>query len=650
MSAVRLNPAQQDAVFSDEALLICACPGSGKTKVLVSKAQHILTSKPAARIILTTFSRDAASEITRRLSGQHQGESEIMKSAAMKRRLTIGTFHALALLQMKRTGWRPNILSGLETEVVVMRALHDANLQMSLRDAIAAIEVIKSRESDEDLQARELTLLNAYQKQMDKREAVDFIDILKRANEQMVLGMVEPLASDYLFADEYQDIDAIQFKWLMLHLQDHRIPIAVGDDDQSIYGFRRALGYRGMQDFVAATGARIITLDTNYRSTAGIVARAAELISHNIDRVQKTPVAARGNGLDPIVRATQSPQDQQAYLVATIFDLCKENPLPVRTEGREAMTVGVQHGQVAILARTNIQLMDIEKAMIAAGIPVYRMGRSLWDDPTVQVFVALLKSLHAGSSTGIEVALKWADRLKIEQGLPGLIKMTGGDLWNLVSPNGPHISKEQLPTPSVRLFHQMLSPLASNMHPLHGKANPAKIPLVISGVHAWMRIVITQNTDSALDLCKEKTILDANAQRLADSQLKKLKIIEEILQNKPGSISARFNSAQQTSERDIPRVMLGTWHAAKGLEWENVFLVDVNDGKVPIKPPETPEGEMFEMEQEAEERRIFFVAMTRARDRLYLCHKAGEQSDFLIQAGLAAPRYSKDRPHTLLAA
>ena len=96
--------------------------------------------------------------------------------------------------------------------------------------------------------------------------------------------------------------------------------------------------------------------------------------------------------------------------------------------------------------------------------------------------------------------------------------------------------------------------------------------------------------------------------------------------------------------------MLGTWHAAKGLEWENVFLVDVNDGKVPIKPPETPEGEMFEMEQEAEERRIFFVAMTRARDRLYLCHKAGEQSDFLIQAGLAAPRYSKDRPHTLLAA
>ena len=194
MSAVRLNPAQQDAVFSDEALLICACPGSGKTKVLVSKAQHILTSKPAARIILTTFSRDAASEITRRLSGQHQGESEIMKSAAMKRRLTIGTFHALALLQMKRTGWRPNILSGLETEVVVMRALHDANLQMSLRDAIAAIEVIKSRESDEDLQARELTLLNAYQKQMDKREAVDFIDILKRANEQMVLGMVTAIA------------------------------------------------------------------------------------------------------------------------------------------------------------------------------------------------------------------------------------------------------------------------------------------------------------------------------------------------------------------------------------------------------------------------------------------------------------------------
>jgi superfamily I DNA/RNA helicase len=428
---------------------------------------------------------------------------------------------------------------------------------------------------------------------------------------------------------------------MMHHLVAGRVGVAVGDDDQAIYGFRRALGYRGMRDFVAATGAHIITLDTNYRSTADIVDAATRLIQRNLDRVQKRPVAARGAGQAPKVIACRDEIAELDFVAEEILKLCAGNKVPRGDEIGGTGAVRVEVGQVAILARTNQQLRPIEQRLQAAAIPYYRMGRSLWDDALVQVYVSLLKSLAGKSATGIEVGLKWAAPGLGKGAMQELLAAVSGDMANFADPAWPELDEAKL-APAVRLLYRQSRRWRHRLDAGGGPAAAsAAATAVIHGVFGWMVTVLRQETELALD--PEKLSMDrAAAGGPGEWQIKKLRIVCEILEAKPGGLTQRISRAQQQSEEAVARVMLGTFHASKGLEWENVFLIGINHGKVPI-PPKSDDGR-HELEQEAEERRIFYVAMTRARDRLYLSHLVGEQSEFLVEAGLADERNRPDAP------
>lgn len=656
------NVAQKDAITSDEPLLICACPGSGKTRVLTEKTKHILRANPSARIILTTFSRDAAQQIVKRLRPDPRNPQFSVSpemAALIKRNLTIGTFHSLALSQLKKIGWKPHILSSIEAETVIQRALTDAGItKLSIRDATAIVEAVKCRENLDGIAPADVKLFNAYQRQLNWRNAVDFIDIIKRASLEMENGNIAPIPSDYLLADEYQDIDAIQYRWIMQHLDDGRTGIAVGDDDQSIYGFRRALGYLGMKEFQAATDARIITLSTNYRSTARILDHATQLISRNLDRVKKVPQAARGDGHAPIVRAFQNTELQIDYLLNQIKALCADNPMPPVSEDRAPMAVAVREEQVAVLTRTNIQLGEIEQAMIRRSIPYYRMGRSLWDDPLAQIITALAKSIHAGTSTGLEVALRWADPSLIGAGMTSLLNQAAGNLWNLVDPDLPAPASDQLPTRETQLLIQRARGWAANHHgaTADGKQDRSAI-LTIEGITGWMDNVIRQQTAQSLDLqVNPESVMDEKQRKIIERQSGKVSVVKDILLKCRGSLVNRITAAMQDDAARIPRVMLGTFHGSKGLEFENVFLVDVNYGLVPhtgkstpdsasetdtddliTLPPEVIARHAAEAEaQEAEERRLFYVAMTRARDRLFIFHHKDKPSPFIFEAGLCA--------------
>jgi len=617
--ALQLNNAQKDAVESEENILCCACPGSGKTRVLINKVSHVLSTHPDPRIILTTFSRDAANEIRERIT---KDLSEGKFKDTCKERLahlTIGTFHALALKQLKEVGRIGKILSEIETRHLIRRSLHETRLEVSMEEAEAGICRCKSDPefAGENPDLDKLTA--AYKRYQAAANASDFTDILLQANGMMEAGTLKPLPATHLFADEYQDVDIIQFDWLLHHLRQNPVACAVGDDDQSIFGFRRSLGYKGMMEFAAATGARPITLDTNYRSTDGIVSSASRLISNNVDRVRKNIKAARGAGPLPKVIVLGKNGDQAMKIVHALDGLCAKNPMPVLLPNQEPSRFAVRHRQAAVLARTNAQLHAIEDTFREARVPFLRTGRSFWDAPVLQVYQAILQSLLKKDGIGLEIALRWA---RVQESRIGELAMnSGGSIWSLIDPTQP-------PQSLGGTFGAEAEDLLCLGHgwadKLHSGDNARTAQGVIYGVAAWMTRVMTGSCASNED---GNAIKGKNRRDVRD--MEKLEAAKDTLADGGGNLQQRLFRLQQRNEKDIPRVILSTFHSSKGLEWEHVFLVDVYGGSVPKCGQDSLDEEL------EEERRVFYVAMTRARDSLTIFTRSDQPPcEFLAEAGL----------------
>lgn len=608
--SINLNPAQLDAVTAQENILCCACPGSGKTRVLIAKVVALLQRRPEAQVILTTFSRDAANELLERLR-------QALPTRAM-RSVTVGTFHALAMRQLKGANITDHILSAIEVNHVILRAIEDLGMKLSLDEAEMAIAACKIDPDYAKAFPAFASLTRIYQRELDARNACDFIDLIVRANDMMSAGNLAPLAATHVFCDEFQDIDRIQYEWLRHHIADDREVCVVGDDDQCIYGFRRSLGYEGMMNFVAMTGARIITLDANYRSTRQILECAGRVIGHNLDRVKKRMTAERGDGWEPELVNVVAQGVQADHIIETLSVLCRNNPVP-QTVGDKPYRFGVKHGQAAVLARTNRQLLAIERQFIENRVPYLRAGRSLWDDQILpQVFVSLLQSLHARSSVGIEVALRWAqipDSL-----LRPLAESVGGNLWALLDPQRP-----QLPVvPGGPVVESLIVQGRGWVRKLE-EGGESAVKGVIYGVAAWMANVLKDS----FDMDEEGPARERRPRDLKNLWI--IDVVKDSLDGFSGTLQQRIALARQDGSEKIPRVILSTFHSAKGLEWNNVFLIDLVTGSVPKVGPEASETTI------AEERRVFYVAMTRARDRLYMYtypKKNGGPSEFLIEAGM----------------
>jgi superfamily I DNA/RNA helicase len=612
MSVIRLNEAQQVAVESDAPILCCACPGSGKTRVLIAKVRHILKTHPDPRIVMTTFSRDAADEMLERIKREKGLSREQLD------RLTIGTFHSLALRQLKEVGKVGKILSDIESRHLINRALHDTGLEVSIEDADAEIARCKADKEYAAANPDMARLTSVYRRHQLAMGGQDFTDLLLLANDMMATKKIKPIRATHLMADEFQDIDQMQYDWLMRHIAQNPGLCAVGDDDQSIYGFRRSLGYKGMMDFVAATGATIITLDTNYRSTDGIVSAASKLIAYNADRVQKQIKAARGHGPLPTVIGLSKEDSQAMRIVHSLDKLCASNEVPEPLPNREPYRFGVKSGQVAVLARTNAHLHAVETIFRNSRVPYLRTGRSFWDAPVLQVYVAILESLIRHDGMGLEIGLRWA-RMS-DANIRQLNEISGGSLWRYIDPNDP------VPPPAtgsaefeslVRLGRGWATKLTGR-----GAEQAAEGP--IYGVAAWMSRVMTKTCAEDED---GNPIQEKGRREIKD--LDRLEAARDSLADAKGSLSTRIRRVQENDGKEIPRVVLSTFHASKGLEWDHVFLIDVYGGSVPKVSEACKDAEL------AEERRVFYVAMTRARDSLTIFTRQDMPlSEFLVDAEL----------------
>ncbi|WP_092558005.1 UvrD-helicase domain-containing protein [Actinoplanes derwentensis] len=537
-------------------LLIVAGPGTGKTRTLTHRMAYLCAELGVfpERCLAITFTRRAAAELKERLEALLGDVAED---------ITVGTFHSLGLIMLKENAKAAGLASGWRIADEQERAL--AREQAGEDDA-------------------------AYRKLLRQQDLVDLDDLISVPVELLRNdpALVEKYRKrwQWIFVDEYQDVDDLQYELLRLLSPPNGNLCAIGDPDQAIYSFRGAdVQYflRFNADFVDA---RLVRLTRNYRSSAPILAAAVQAIApstlvsgRRLDPARLDPEAALV-GRYP----ARSVSDEADFVLRTIDELVgglSHRSLDSgRVDSRNAPVGNLSFADIAVLYRTDAQSGPIVDALSRAGVPVQKRSHNrLRDRPGVPEIARELR--HAGGPSGPLVAR---------------IKAAGQVLAQRCA--APTLDGDQLAPEDVWAAVELLRPLAERV----GDDLPMFLQQLATGA--------------------EVDALDPRAEA----------------------------------------VNLLTLHAAKGLEFPVVFLVGCEDGLLPLRWPGSAPSE----EEVAEERRLFFVGLTRAQDRLYVSYSAtrfrhGKEREqaptpFLdvIDSGLferlgeAAPARPKDRQLRLL--
>lgn len=596
-----LNPQQKEVALCMEPCLVIAAPGSGKTKTLAVKAAYLLSK--GQTVTAVTFTRDAALELRERILHLAGGEA--------LPRLLVGTFHSIDLLmafpKKVKSGMGKDILSRgfskltrsweivkeSDRRSIVDRAIAQSGLAVERDEATSLIEELKAGyrapESDEHRK-----LVNSYKSLLSRHGYIDFQDILLKTNEALSNGIISPLQTDHLMIDEFQDTDQIQFDWAMHHAKSGSVLTAVGDDDQSIYGFRRALGYAGMSAFAGTLHAQKIILGTNYRSHEEVLSPSAQLIRINQDRMDKDLKSFKGPG-------GSAQWDRFGDRVAEANECV--------LWAKAAM---LNNQSVGVLARTNKRLDEIEAMCIKHEVPYTRSeGGSLLDTPEAAVFLSSARLLVRDHAMDLDRVLAWL----------------------------------QVPEDEISVVHAMADkkPLEQfdkkGVDALAASAETKKIiRAIVRRVAEWKLIVDSGGIRFALtgmfEMLKEPVNLDNRA-------VKTLSVVMEMLLAPLGQahglqeLQARLDRIQSSSSKSkskgnaesevepINKASLLTAHGSKGLEWDCVWMIGCEEG---VFPDETASVQ--------EERRLFFVAMTRARKHLMMSASGSKPlSAFIGESG-----------------
>ncbi|MHB8409542.1 MAG: ATP-dependent helicase [Acidiferrobacterales bacterium] len=559
-----LSDAQRAAALHDGHCLAIACPGSGKTRLLAARAARLLDADEG-RLCAVTFTREAARQLRGRIldiAGQRQSK-----------RVAAGTFHALALSQLKSGGMGDfRVISEGERHHMIWRAVRDAREDLSVDDALNAIEAFKASllpPPDPGIGAAP-NVFAAYQELLLKHKACDFQDILLTAVRGMADGSLSPLPVSWLLVDEAQDMDEVQYAWVKAHIVAGAETTLVADDDQCIYGWRFALGFAGLRRFEQDAGARRFTLDTNYRCRPEILTPAARLIEANSDRFPKSIQAHRPAGGS----FTLSPQPDAEAETSSVLAAIQPKP-----------------AGWAVLARTNRLLDKLELGLRAWRIPHIRIGeRSVLERPAPALFLSLAAALAGGDSAGYHhvIARAGLHGAVLDQAENWFQQMLSG---NMEAPEPENADLQD----GARAFVRRFARVCADWRTL---IQTGRVDLALSGIAHWLAVNVDER---ATDLFTWTAVA--------------LSLIT-------GSIPARI-AVLTLSNKPPPAdaVWIMTLHSAKGLEFPRVWIIGAEDGIVPHR-----DGNI------EEERRLFYVGMTRAMDELVVSwtEKKG-MSRFLIE-------------------
>lgn len=578
-----LNAKQKNAVSCDDNCLVVACPGSGKSKVVVSKVVSILEQNPEANIVVVTFSREGANELRERLSPL-LSENELKHVYA-------STFHSLALAHLKRE--KISVRIAKDVNEYLIRALEHTGCDLSLEEAQKLLQNCKTTLNFQPTNDYASMIYREYQSICKKNNVIDFYDIMNMSLEKISNGSMPVLNLTHMLVDEFQDSDEIQYHYMMAHAKVGIKVTAVGDDDQAIYAFRNSLGFEGMRRFEKEANAVRVVLDTNYRCKKEILSAAGKLIEYNGSRMDKKLQANRGvGGTVTVTRYPDRKEEAAAVSEKIISTLVNGEVMPK---------------QWAVLARNNILLEAIDAVLKNYNIPTIKSFKPIWERSPVSLMLSLMKSFDSKEKTNIDHLLYWCGISNDDLLL--LNKLLNNDYSKLFDKRfTDNINTEKLSTiasKKIKIFIRDLNGWAKG----NSRSDPERTDSVITSIASFMI---------------------NSAKKSVDKQ--RLGIALTVLLKVKGSMLERVAFVTKKNDaKDGVGVHLMTMHGSKGLEFDNVWIIAAEEDVIPSGANLVITESIIE-----EERRLMYVAMTRARDNLYISSTAGNPASvFLKESNLA---------------
>ena len=602
-----LNPEQEQAVTATEGpVLVLSGAGTGKTKVLTTRLAYLLGSMKASpwNCLVVTFTNRAAKEMKNRAAGLI---GDMVDSVWM------GTFHGICVKILRRhaelVGLKSNFtILGEDDQRRLIKQICEANgiddKKYPPQAILDKIQLWKDKgltvdKIGEDFKANIITdIYKRYQARLIELNCVDFGDILLYTlnillSNQDVLARYQERFK-YIMVDEYQDTNVTQYLFLRLICQKHRNICCVGDDDQSIYSWRGAEIENILRFEKDFPDARIIRLERNYRSTANILAAASALISHNQGRLGKTlkvaenSPAAQCNNERVKVVSTYSGSDEASYVIGEI------------EANRRS---GQQYSEMAVLVRTAAQTREFEEKFIAEAIPYQVIGGpKFYERAEIRDILAYLR-----------VVLQPDDDLALERIINKPARGIGAKTIEkiLFEARNAHVS-----------MYGAIERMLENGD-FSGKVKN-NLTVLFSNFTVWRQNMPAITPDDLasqiIDDSGYMEMLKMDKAVEAEGRIENIKELINVLSDHdqyptlPEFMEHVSLVMDNDNNLDTNKVMLITLHSAKGLEFNTVFLPGWEEGLFPHQRS-LEEGGSNSLE---EERRLAYVAMTRAKQHLYI--------------------------------
>ncbi|MFA5185859.1 MAG: UvrD-helicase domain-containing protein [Patescibacteria group bacterium] len=599
-----LNQEQLEPVLhSDGPCLVLAGAGSGKTRVVTYRVAYLLEQGvDPSSILLLTFTNKAAREMLQRVAlliGQeargiwggtfHSTANRILRSYAG----TLGYTPGFSILDQEDAG---SLIKAVMKEMKIdpkARRFPTANVVQNVlsfcRNTLTQVgDALEFKHPNFVQFADEIKEIGSeYTRRKKEANAMDFDDLL--ANwlalvDDPDIGRRLAAQFKYILVDEYQDTNAIQAALVHGLGHGHGNVMVVGDDAQSIYAFRGA-DVRNILSFPTEwPGCKIYKLLTNYRSAPEILDLANDSLSHNAGQYQKDLVAVRAKGQKPMLISAASARQEAQFVAEQVLDLRSK---------------GTALGNMAVLFRSSAHSQALEFELMKRDVPYeYRGGMKFFERAHIKDALAYLRVAHnpqdeaawlrvlnlqtgIGATTASKIIskVKGADDLKkiLDADVAGLLSTKAAIGWN----DFEQVERDVLqhaPTPSLML-----------------KA------ILDSSYHDYLEREYPDWRDRLEDV--EQLVLFAENYHDATTFLSDIALYDEVVAGR-----------EKTGKHDDERLILSTIHQAKGLEWDTVFIIHLADSAFPNRRAMSEEGGL------EEERRLFYVAVTRARHRLFLAY------------------------------
>lgn len=635
-----LNPQQREAVeYRGPALLIVAGAGSGKTRVLTHRIAHLLATKDAwpSQILAITFTNKAAAEMRERVRN-------LLGEAADG--MWLKTFHSACVLILRRESGRLGFDSNFtiydsgDSRAILKRIIKDVGAdihKLTPAGVGAAISNAKNELADAESYARNVDqndpvarmiseIFSRYQYELRKNNAFDFDDLIGETV-HLFRAFPDVLAQyqqkfKHILVDEYQDTNHAQYA-LIRELAKSASLTVVGDSDQSIYAFRGA-DIRNITEFEKDfPGARSILLEQNYRSTQNILSAANAVISNNFDRPAKNLWTAAGDGEKIVGYTGYSAHDEAQFIADEI------NKLHSKSQGDDS----IDFRDIAVFYRTNSQTRALEDIFIRSGIP-YRVvgGTKFYERQEIKDAMAYLVAI---ANTRDDLAT----RRILNVPKRGIGDASETQIASYAEKNNLSV-REVLSHVSELGFGPKIAgainQLAEMMDNLEAMIPNEQVDVILRAV--LDRTGLLESLRNSKDPQDEARV--ENLEELVS-------VAREFQRNNPeGRLPDFLNevalvAAADELDDESGTVSLMTLHTAKGLEYEAVFLTGIEEGLLPHRMSFITPGGM------AEERRLFYVGITRARKKLHLS-LAMNRTTFGESESAMPSRYLQEIPESLI--